>query len=431
MTFWRCVVLSLIVACGASAKPVSVDPPKDVVAPPRPAPATPVALAIVVEGHEMWIGNDQTDVSEEERYLGALKPLEETFAKLSTAGLPAGSTATVVTYGEHASVRHPMAPISTLTAAAFGEQRDYRGVIDRDLVGGVTLGLDELAKARGSRHVLVVIGDGTDTNVDTAKATLTTLAKRAAAEHVQVVSFVYKGPLSSSGNPLAAFDPNMLTVNSIGAIGPELETLFGELIPKPVVAHSGNAVAIALLVSGAETWMGNDDLEPADDPARYTGALKAIRAALEKTPMTGFPAGSQGAILTYEDTVKTRQRMGPIEAIDAPAMGDQKAYYKTAGSELASGVRAAIGQLANVDSGRKVLIILGDGNDTNNEVAKAQLRDLAKKASALHIEVRAIIWKSALSDEQDVIHELDPTVSTAKTSDELTTQLAAVLKAVR
>jgi hypothetical protein len=248
---------------------------------------------------------------------------------------------------------------------------------------------------------------------------------------VQVASFVYKGELSSPANPLAAFDPNMLSVNSMDALGSELEMLFEDLTPKPVVARSKNAVALALLVSGAEVWIGNDDIEPEHDPSRYTGALKAIRAALDATPMTGFPAGSQGTILTYGDKVKTRQRMGPIEKIDARAMGDQKTYYHTAGSELAIGVRAAIGQLESVEAPRKVLIILGDGNDTNNQAAKARLRELANKASERHIEIRAIIWKGTLSDAGNVIEELDPTVSTAKTSEQLTRQLTAVLKAMR
>ncbi len=429
MRFWRCAVVSLVVACGSSPRPVPVDPTKNVVAPA--ARATPVALAIVLEGHEMWIGNDQTDVPDGERIPGALKPLAEALSHLSTAGLPAGSKATVISYGEKASVRHPMAPNSSLTPAALGEQKDYHGVIDRDLVGGVTLGLDELAKVNDARRVLVVIGDGTDSNADTAKPALTALAKRAAAENVQVVSFVYKGVFSSPANTLAAFDSKVLTVNSIESIGNELQSVFDGFTPKPVVAVAGNAVALAVLVSGAEIWMGNDDIEPANEPSRYLGALKAIKAAFDKVPMTGFPSGSQGTIVTYEDKVKTRLPLGPIEKLDARALGDQKTYYGTVGSELASGVRTVIGQLASANAGRKVLVILGDGNDTNNEAAIAQLRDLAKKAAELHIEVHAVIWKSALSNDENVIQALDPKVSTAKTSEELTTQLAAVLKAVR
>ena len=363
--------------------------------------------------------------------LGALQPFEEAFAKVSTAGLPAGSTGTVITYGEHAVVRHPMAPLAQLTAAAFGAQKDYRGIIDRDLVGGVTLGLDELAKVSGSRRVLVVIGDGTDTNVDTAKAALRTLGKRAAAEQVQLVSLVYKGPLSSPSTPLASFDPRLLNLNSMTAIELELEALFDDLAPKPVVAGSRNAVALALLVAGGEMWMGNDDLEPVGEPSRQAGALKAIRAALEATPMTDFPAGSLGLLLTYDDNVKVRQRMGPIEKLDARALGDQKTYFKAAGNELVSGVRAAIRQLGKVDAGRKILVIVGDGNDTNNETAKVTLRDLAKRASELHIEIRSIVWQGGFSDPAQAIQALDPTVSTAKTPEQLTTQLAAVLKGVR
>jgi len=432
MMLWRCLVLSLIVACG-SKKPAPVDPPKnDVAVAPPAAVVKPLAVVFVVEGHEMWIGNDSIDgVPETERLQGALRPLKEVFAKLPTAEMPAGWTATLVTYGEKAVVRASTAPIAKLGAAALGEQKDYAGVIDHDLVAGVTLGLDELAKAKDARRVLVVIGDGTDTNPEVAKTALTALAKRAAAENVQVVSLIYKGMLSSPANPIALFDPNVMTVNSVDGIGSEVEALFDGFTLPPVVVPGGNSVALVVLMQGGEVWVGNDDIEPAGEPSQYRGALKAIRAAVAKTSMTGFPAGSQGAVLTYDDKVKTQRRMGPIEKLDADALGDQKTYYKTVGTALVSGVRTALAQLGKVAAGRRVLIILGDGSDTNNDAAKRQLRELAKKAAELHVEVRSIIWKGALSDEATVIGELDPTVSTAKTPEELTSQLAAVLKGVR
>jgi hypothetical protein len=435
MTFWRCAVLWFLVACGSKPATPSVErptPPAPVA--PTPAAATPVAVAFVLEGWEMWIGNDQIQaVPEDERTPGALNPFKEAFARVPMTRLPGGSMATVVTYGEHASVRHPMAPIAKLSAAAFGEQKDYAGVIDRDLVSGVTLGLDELAKVKGARRVLVVIGDGSDSHVDTAKDALRALAKRAAAENVQIVSLVYKAALSSPFTQIASFHPSVMTVNLLDALGGELEALFEGLEPQPVVAHVAGekTVALALLVAGAEVWMGNDDIVPANDPARYMGALKGIRAALDRAPMTGRPGGSQGMILTYGSKVQTQQRLGPIEKLDARAMGDQRTYYGTVGTELVSGVRSALAQLAQVDAARRVLVIVGDGSDTNNEVASAQLRDLAKQAAERHIEVHAIVYKSALSAEETVIAELAPRATTATTSDELTTQLAALLGGVR
>lgn len=426
MTFLRCLLL-LAVACGSKPAPAPVV--EAAVATTAPPPK-PVAIAFVLEGHEMWVGNDTLDVPEHERYPGALRPLVDAFAKVPLARAPAGSRAMVITYGETATVRHPMAPIGTLTAAAFGEQKDYAGVVERDLVGGVTLALDELAKAGDMRRVLVVIGDGTDSNPDHAKDALGALAQRAEAEQVQRVSLIYKGVLSSPANPLVAFDPAAMTVTSMDGAASALEAMLDGFAPPPPAA-SGTGLALALLVSGQEIWMGNDDITPAGDPSRYSGALKALRAALDATPMTGFPPGSTAMVLRYDTKLAAQRAAGPIEKLDAKALGDQRTYYGAIGSELVSGVRGALSQLARTSGGRRVLIVLGDGSDTNNEAAKAQLRALREKAAERHIEIHAIVWKAALSGEDSVIQELVPDATTAPTTTDLTAQLSALLGSLR
>lgn len=427
MKLWGCLLL-MVVACGSQSAPPSSDPPKPAVA--RAAPAKPVAIAFVFEGHEMWIGNDKLAIPEDEHYPGVLEPFKTAFGSVPLTDAPAGSLATVITYGETAAVRHPMGPIEALTGAAFGEQKDYAGVIDRDLVGGVTLGIDELAKTKDARRVLVVIGDGTDTNADKAKAALAALAERATKENVQLASFIYKGALSSPANPISALDPSARTVSSVDNIASELGLLFGDLAPQPAVV-GGSGTVVALLISGQETWIGNDDIVPADDPARYVGALKGIRAALDKTPLTGFPPGSTAMVLRYDEKLQTQRKLGPIEKLDASALGDQKTYYGSLGNELVLGVRGAVSQLGKVGADRRVLIILGDGSDTNNDAAKAQLLELKKTVAEHHIEVHAIIYKSALSVDQNVVTVLDPKATVAKTSDEITTQLSTLLGSLR
>lgn len=429
MKIWRAVVLCVVMAaCGSPHREAVVEKPKS----PPPAPATPVAIAFVMEGWEGWVGNDEIpNLPEGEVHLGALKGLEEAFAKVSLASLPAGSTATVVSYGERAVVRHPMGPAATLKASAFGAQKDYLGVIDRDLVGGLTLGLDELAKVKDARRVLVVIGDGTDSNADTAKERLTALARRAEAEKVQIVSYVYKAELSSESTPLGAFDPNMQQISTLETITNALEVLSDRIAPQPVVAPTGSSVALALLLGGGEIWMGNDDIEPADSPGRYLGALKPIRAAFARAPLSGLPAGSQGLVLAYDDRVQTKKPLGPIEKLDAEAVGDQRSYYKRFGSELVVGARAAISQLGKIPAGRRVLVVIGDGNDTNNETAKVQLAQLAKEAAAQHVEVHAIIYKGPLSSDESVVQALAPDATTAKTGDDLTAQLVALFTTLR
>jgi hypothetical protein len=424
-TFPIALLLLLIAAC--SSKSATAPESKQVGVAPT-LPRKPVAVAFVIEGHEMWVGNDKLELPEAERYPGALVALKETFAKVSMKDAPPGSMAALISYGEKATVRHPMSPIAKLTAAAFGEQKHYANVIDRDLVAGITLGLDELAKTKDTQRILVVIGDGTDTNVDAAKRALTALANRAERENVRLLSFIYKGIFSPDGNPLAAFDPDLVTVNAMDAIRGELEALFSA--PPPVVP-SGQGIALALLVSGQEVWMGNDDLLDADDPSRYHGALKGIRAALGAKAMAGYPPGSVGMILRYDTGLRTQRKVGPIERLDADAIGDQKAYFGTVGTDLVHGVRGSLDQLSKVTATRHVLIVLGDGSDTNNEAAVEQLRALRKTAADRNIEVHAIILKSTLSVDTNVVVELDPKATTAKTADELTAQLTALLGSIR
>ena len=434
MMFWRCALVLVLVACGSrpsSTGSASTPPPANVQSPPPVAAAKPVALAIVVEGWEMWIGNDQVvEEDARERTVGVLRPFKDAFARVPWTSLPAGSRAAVVTYTDRATVRHPMAPIDKLTAAALGEQKDYSGVIDRDLVGGVTLGLDELAKVTGARRVLVVIGDGDDTNPEAAKRSLAALAKRAAAENVELVSILYEGSLSSPGAVLRAFDPNAVAVNSVDAIVEQLTWSFVRFVQPP--ADAGSApFTLAILLAGSEVWIGNDDLVPANDPSRYVGALKGIRAAFERVPLTGFPAGSKAIVLTYDSKTRTRVPLSPIESLDARAVGVQKDYYGTIGTELVSGVRVAFTELAKVRGGRRVLVILGDGGDTNNEEAKIQLRELAKQAADLHIEVHAIVYKGQLSDPTTVVTELDRNATTAATADQITADLAALFRVLK
>lgn len=433
MTFSRCVVLWLLVACG-SPHATTVEPQLgNQGSGVQFAPAKPVAVAIVIEGWEMWVGNDRLDLPEAERYPGALKSFQDAFAGAPTTGFPAGSKAAVVTYTDRASVRQPMGPIDSLTPATFGDQKDYLGVIDRDLVGGVTLGLDELAKVTDARRVLVVIGDGTDTNNGTAKAALAALGKRAAAENVEVLSIVYQVPLSPPAIPIRAFDPSTVVVHSANAIGDQVGWLFTRLKHRHIVAGGvgGRPLALALLVSGWEVWMGNDDIVPAADPSRYPGALKSIRAAFDRAPMTGFPDDSQAITVTYDSDVRIRLPMGPIESLDARAVGVQQDYYGGVGHELVNGVTFALTELAKVEGARRVLVVIGDGSDTNNEAAKLKLHDLKKRAAELHVEVYSIVYKAQLSDEATVVTAFDPKSSTVASTDAITTELVALFGRLR
>jgi hypothetical protein len=434
--FFRCALLCTLVACGSPAAkpadPLTGNQGSGSASQPQPA-AKPIALAIVFEGWEMWVGNDQlANIPEDERYMGALSGLQQELGRLRLTGFPAGSMATVVSYTDRATVRRPMQPIEKLAPADFGEQKDYYGTIDRNLVAGVTAGLDELAKVPTARRVLLVIGDGSDSDAS-AKSALAALAKRAAAENVEIVSFRYLGVFSPPGSMMRALDPNEVTINSISSIVDQMDWLFTRLKKPPVDPNKPlkAPLAVALLIMGQEPWIGNDDFTPANDPSRYTGALKPIRTALEKAPLTSLPAGSVGMVVSYDTGTRVRFPVSPIEDLEARSLGNQREYYGRIGSDLVSGLTQTFNELVNIDAPRRVVIVIGDGADTNNETGKPALQELAKRAAEYHIEVHAIVYKSDLSPEETIVTAIDPKAETVAKADEITGKLVAILSALK
>jgi hypothetical protein len=196
---------------------------------------------------------------------------------------------------------------------------------------------------------------------------------------------------------------------------------------KPVTP-SGEPYALAIVVSGWEMWMGNDKFLDHDDPSRYAGALEAIKGAVfNSTFAKTAPAGSQGMLVTYADHAHERVPMGPIAKLDDAAFGVQKDYFGQTGVELVAGVERAAAALDKVPAGRKFLFVLGDGNDTNNEVTGPRFAELAASYANKRIEVVAFIWKAPLSGERDVITKLARESHVAANTAELSSQLQDAL----
>lgn len=182
---------------------------------------TPLALAIVVQGSEVWVGNDGVlPADDPSRFVGALAPMRKALGSGAfVTGAPAGSQAMLITYGDKATVKAPLGPIANLTARAFGVQKDYVGQRAAELVKGVSLALAELAKAPATaRKRVLVIGDGTDVDTDKAKLALGKLALDAAAAHVELGAVIYKGALSDAASPLVAAVPDATVAHEAKAI---------------------------------------------------------------------------------------------------------------------------------------------------------------------------------------------------------------------
>jgi len=204
------------------------------------------------------------------------------------------------------------------------------------------------------------------------------------------------------------------TVRGVPSTTPERVTLGvgKQRIPAAEIrsyAQSGEPLALVVLFDGQEIWVGNDQIEPTDSAARYPGALATLVATFDRVRLDKLvPAGSVGTLIGYADRVDVRVPLGPIAGLTGAAFGTQRDYYHRVGSELVAGLEKAITALQQARAARKVLLVIGDGNDTDNQRARGRLLELAEVAARSNIETRAIVHRSAASEPQDVLSRMIP-----------------------
>jgi Inner membrane component of T3SS, cytoplasmic domain len=158
-----------------------------------------IALVVLIEGQQIWIGTDkvevdpqtQTAVPESEKYAGALEHLLTALEPLTKAG-PPGSLGAIMTYNDKVDIRQPMGPLANLSGANLGTQKDYFGKQTTNLTSGVTEALAQLRKVPTPRKALLIIGSGTDTAPDQARVALKELKKQADTDRVELYGFTYQ-----------------------------------------------------------------------------------------------------------------------------------------------------------------------------------------------------------------------------------------------
>jgi hypothetical protein len=151
-----------------------------------------VAYAFVLEGQEVFVGNDTFETDENARYKGLLVPFEAGFDSLGFTRAPAGSQATIITYATGTNVRLPLGPIAKLQAKAFGTQGEYKNFRGTDLALGIEAGVHALELSPAAIKVLVAIGSGEDTNNDTARGKLAALRQREQDAGIEEVDLVVR-----------------------------------------------------------------------------------------------------------------------------------------------------------------------------------------------------------------------------------------------
>jgi hypothetical protein len=231
-----------------------------------------LALAFVMSGQTIWIGTEDIAREDGERYEGVLKTLASSIDRLRLGALgPSGSKGLVITYAQGARVRLAASPLEELTGAAFGSQTDYADETTNDLVQGVTLAMSELGKLTTVRKVLLVIGDGHDTNDDVAKTQLAALRKEAARQGIEVFAITYHSAITLPGpGPISTLTPNVKTANSVLGIGAELTAVVDRLRNRYYV-----------------TFAGYDKLRK--QGLRWDGQVHDLVVTIDRRELTAFP----------------------------------------------------------------------------------------------------------------------------------------------
>jgi len=203
-----------------------------------------LAVAIVMNGGEFWIGNDDYRKTDDPVFCpGVLKALESALDKQSfkDAG-PAGSLGIVITYADKITTKVQMGPLGNISGGALGSQSEYKDTQGLELVKAIETAVAELHRVQAARKALIIVGDGKDTNPEAAKGQLATLKKQAAQEGIQTFAIIYKGGLAQQEeNPVVIniMVPGASTVNSAESIASSIASILGRMADRQYLTFPG------------------------------------------------------------------------------------------------------------------------------------------------------------------------------------------------
>jgi len=227
-----------LVAAAAVASAAPRGARADRVAPPRVG-FEPVAVAILIEGHVMFMRGSYADADDDGRF-AALQLAIDTVA----GDAPPDALGALITYGNEARVHRAMGPMATLRGDELGGIGDYDDQIERDLVAGVQAALIELERSHAPHLALVIIGDGADTDPARAAGQLRELRARCDALGIEIYAIVHSLDI---GQDLAAIGHIASRIRKAGTVlelVPAVQATFRE-IGADALAHAHAAARAA------------------------------------------------------------------------------------------------------------------------------------------------------------------------------------------
>jgi hypothetical protein len=193
------------------------------------------------------------------------------------------------------------------------------------------------------------------------------------------------------------------------------------------VPDGGEPTALAIVFEGWEGYVGTTGGEYEEWQPQVPGPLVNVNEALDRFDFTKLGPNSEAVVVTYANGAVVRMPLGAIARLHGKPLGAEKDYAREIGTDLVQGIALGLDQLRHSHATRKAMLVIGDGNDTNNEAARVKLSEWRARAAAERVELFAIIWKSALSSEANVISVLVPDARTVNSADGTAAEIARMM----
>ena len=158
-------------------------------------------------------------------------------------------------------------------------------------------------------------------------------------------------------------------------------------------------MAMVILVQGNFRWMGNETYTDPNDPEAgsiYDGAYKGLGPAIEVLTKSG-PSGSKAALLVYAQGVIVKQALTDAASVNSSSLGSQQEYGEFISKQFALGLSEAWKLLANQPDARKILVVIGDGQDDKEDIS-AELKKAVSDLKESGVEVYSIFYSTAPED---------------------------------
>jgi hypothetical protein len=207
-----------------------------------------------------------------------------------------------------------------------------------------------------SRKVLIVICDGIDKNMESARAQMTALKARAAGEGIETFAIIYKGAMSGDGNVISAMIPQTQTVNTAENVATAIHDILSRLGNRQYLTFAGFDPTLGLGLP----WDGRPHNLILKIDKDDTDAVALSLAPAWHLPRPGFPwltvsLIALGALVLVVIGVKLFSpgpQPVPVELIEPVVM-------QPAGGPLPAGPQASV---PSVPNGTVQIDITGNGN---------------------------------------------------------------------